>query len=46
MNEYSQWFFAEGWIIVSIFGFIFGWVVGLKAYWVVLPAVLLAIWGK
>lgn len=46
MNLYSQWFFDEGWMLVTVIGAAFGWNFGLKAYLIVLPAVLLAIMGK
>jgi hypothetical protein len=46
LNEYSQWFFQNGWIAVTSLGFALGWFVGLRGYWVILPLVAMAIAGK
>lgn len=46
ISEYSQWFFNDGWLVISIFGFVFGGTIGLRAYWLIGPAVLIAIAGK
>jgi len=45
MTTYSQWFVAEGWILISALGFGLGSLIGLKANWVIFPLVLLAIFG-
>lgn len=46
MNAYSQWFFAEGWLYVTGLGMYLGWTVGMKAWWVPVPLVLLAVLGR
>lgn len=46
ISEYSQWFFDDGWLFISIFGCVLGMQMGLRAYWFVGPAVLIAILGK
>jgi hypothetical protein len=46
MNAYSQWFFSYGWMIVSAIGFGLGLRVGLKAYYVILPLVCVAVLGR
>jgi hypothetical protein len=46
INYYSQWFFQDGWIVVTALGIGLGWNIGLKGYWVILPLVFLAIMGK
>jgi hypothetical protein len=46
MNVYSQWFFDDGWLLITAIGAALGWQIGLKAYLFVLPAVLVAIIGK
>jgi len=43
MNNYSEWFFSYGWMIVSAIGFGLGLKVGLKAYYVILPLVCVAL---
>jgi hypothetical protein len=46
INYYSQWFYQDGWILVTALGIGLGWSIGLKGYWVILPLVFLAILGK
>ena len=46
LNEYSQWFFADGWIAVTALGAVLGWTAGFRAYWVILPLIWLAVIGK
>ncbi len=46
MQEYSQWFYQDGWILVTALGLGLGWTIGLRAYFVILPMVFLAIMGK
>jgi hypothetical protein len=46
MIEYSQWFFKDGWIFITILGGIGGWYYGLKSYILIAPLVILAIAGK
>lgn len=46
MTAYSQWFFADGWMLVTAVGASLGWAIGLRAYFVILPLVLFAIMGK
>lgn len=46
MSAYSQWFFSDGWLGITALGAFLGWSVGLRAYIVVVPLVLLAVLGK
>ena len=46
MTAYSQWFFHSGWFLVTALGAYLGLIIGLRAYLIVLPLVLLAIWGR
>ena len=47
MQAYSQWFFNEqGWVFVTALGAYFGWTIGLKAYFLIVPMVLIAVLGE
>ncbi len=46
MSSYSQWFFSDGWLVITALGAFLGWFVGLRSYIVVIPLVLLAVLGK
>jgi hypothetical protein len=46
MHAYSQWFFDTGWVVVAGVGAVLSVTSGLRAYFFVLPAVILAIMGK
>jgi hypothetical protein len=46
MNTYSEWYFSSGWMIVLAIGFFLGLKIGLKAYYVILPLVCVAVLGR
>jgi hypothetical protein len=46
ISAYSQWFFQDGWLLVSALGVVLGWNIGLRGYYVIIPLVCFAILGK